>query len=234
MDGTGNLFYRQYPFLSSQFNIRTFSFNQQPARSWSDLVNSVQEHCLRNGPSILCGESFGGCLALAVASQCPQSVTGLIVINAASSFRRNVLLGNLFPMLRVVPDILFTLSSDIALGWLAETSRIAQGDLQRFLDTIRSVNKQELLERLQLLKEFDVSQLSLETIEQPALLLASGSDRILPSVQEAQRLARRLPNATVQLLPDSGHACLLERNLNLFEIAQTQNWLSQLSSVLVS
>ncbi|MEM9512085.1 MAG: alpha/beta hydrolase, partial [Cyanobacteria bacterium P01_E01_bin.48] len=53
-------------------------------------------------------------------------------------------------------------------------------------------------------------------------------DRVLPSVAEARRIAARLPRAAVEILPDSGHACLVERNINLFEIFKSRGLLDAL------
>ena len=42
------------------------------------------------------------------------------------------------------------------------------------------------------------------------LLIASGEDRLLPSLTEAVRLQSLLPSAQRVVLPDSGHTALLE------------------------
>jgi pimeloyl-ACP methyl ester carboxylesterase len=57
------------------------------------------------------------------------------------------------------------------------------------------------------------------------LLIGGAADRLLPSVQEVERLAELLPNAKIVVLPDSGHTCLLETDINLFEIIKSQNFL---------
>ncbi|MEM9509756.1 MAG: alpha/beta hydrolase, partial [Cyanobacteria bacterium P01_E01_bin.35] len=55
--------------------------------------------------------------------------------------------------------------------------------------------------------------------------MTSVRDRLLPSVTEADRLVRYLPNARKVLLPDSGHACLLEREIRLEEILGSRGFL---------
>ena len=47
------------------------------------------------------------------------------------------------------------------------------------------------------------------------LLIASGEDRLLPSLTEAVRLQSLLPSAQRVVLPDSGHTALLEVRLPL-------------------
>ena len=59
---------------------------------------------------------------------------------------------------------------------------------------------------------------------QSVLLIVGGSDRLLPSVNEAQRLQKILPNSKMVVLPNSGHACLLEEDINLYGILQQQNF----------
>jgi len=44
-------------------------------------------------------------------------------------------------------------------------------------------------------------------------------------VPEAYRLKRAFQNAQVVVLPQSGHTCLLETNVNLFEIMRTHGFL---------
>ena len=67
----------------------------------------------------------------------------------------------------------------------------------------------------------------LKQIKQPVLMIASGSDRLLPSIPDAQHLGSLLPNAKLFILPYSGHACLLEKDVNLYQIFQSQNFLIQ-------
>ena len=227
MDGTGDLFYRQTEQLAATFDIRTFSFNAHPVRSWSYLAERVRQQHLADGPAILCAESFGGCIALTLATHFPQSVAGLILVNPASAFRQSSLTSNIVHLLKLVPEIVFEACSELALSWLAELSRLAQGDRDRFLAAIRAVNKTSIVERLTLLGHFDPAALPLEAIRQPTLLLASERDRILPSVREAHSLAQRIPNSTVQLLPHSGHACLLEEEFDLLHIARSARWLDR-------
>lgn len=75
------------------------------------------------------------------------------------------------------------------------------------------------------MREFTVSEEQLCSLVQPILLIGSEVDILLPSVAEVQRLAQILPDAQVELLPHSGHACLLEADVNLYQIMKTQRFL---------
>jgi pimeloyl-ACP methyl ester carboxylesterase len=57
-------------------------------------------------------------------------------------------------------------------------------------------------------------------------LLAGAADRLLPSLSEAEHLVKVLPNAEMVVLPHSGHACLLEREVNLYEIIKDRKFLA--------
>jgi pimeloyl-ACP methyl ester carboxylesterase len=76
-----------------------------------------------------------------------------------------------------------------------------------------------------MLADFVLEKLPLQRILQPVLILASGADRLLPSVVEARRLVRALPSTQTVTLPESGHACLLEADVRLGRILQSQAFL---------
>ncbi|RUT01521.1 hypothetical protein DSM106972_066180 [Dulcicalothrix desertica PCC 7102] len=63
-----------------------------------------------------------------------------------------------------------------------------------------------------------MNEKKLSQITQPVLLIASKGDRLLPSIAEAQRLASIFPNSHLITLPHSGHACLVEADVNLYKI----------------
>jgi pimeloyl-ACP methyl ester carboxylesterase len=90
---------------------------------------------------------------------------------------------------------------------------------------MRSVPPETVLWRLSLIKKFNVNRSQLRQLNQPVLLIASAFDLLLPSFTEAKRLFKILPNAQLVVLPYSGHACLLEEDINLYEIMQAENFL---------
>jgi len=91
---------------------------------------------------------------------------------------------------------------------------------------MRSVPPETVLWRLSLVKEFDVDETQLRQLTQPVLVIASALDRLLPSITEARRLVKILPNAQMVVLPYSGHACLLA-DIKLYEIMQAENFLDR-------
>ena len=63
----------------------------------------------------------------------------------------------------------------------------------------------------------------------PTLIVASAADRLLPSLDEAARLVRALPDARRVLLPTSGHTALLESAVCLADIMRRTGFLPQAS-----
>jgi pimeloyl-ACP methyl ester carboxylesterase len=214
MDGTGKLFYRQAQALQAEFHVRPLSLNHPAAgQSWESLADWVGSQ-LDEG-AYLCGESFGACLALAVAAQQPERCRGLILVNPASSLRRRPWWWAGHVLLPFLPPALYHQMAERGLGFLAELSQMEPPDRERLRQAVHSVEPTVAAQRLALLGSFVVEALPLESMTLPTLLVAGGRDRLLPSVQEVQRLAERLPQAQVEISPLSGHACLLERQMNL-------------------
>ena len=159
MDGTGKLLQRQSNNLAANFDLRCLSIRIDNHSTWSDLardtvqlIKSELTH-KTNSEVYLCGESFGGCLALKTALAAPSVIKKLILVNPASTD-----------------------------------------------EELRNLNI-------------------------PSLIVAGAADDLLPSVEEAQKLTRLLPQAQMTVLPQSGHACLLENEINLYQILVKQNFI---------
>ncbi|WIA33448.1 hypothetical protein OEZ86_006580 [Tetradesmus obliquus] len=69
--------------------------------------------------------------------------------------------------------------------------------------------------RSNLMRSGNLPEASLRGLQVPCLLITSAKDRMLPSIVEGARLARLLPRSRRVILPDSGHAALLERGMDL-------------------
>jgi pimeloyl-ACP methyl ester carboxylesterase len=231
MDGTGQLLRSQTTGLEAGFDVRCLAIPPTDLTSWDELTAQVVELIhqeLQDLPGravYLCGESFGGCLAMKVALHSPHLFSRIILVNPASSFRRRPLMSWGGAITSRLPEPLYRLASMGLLLWLANLDRVAPGDRQALWQAIQSVPQETSAWRLSLLNEFTISAAQLRQITQPVLLLASAADRLLPSVSEAQDLAEHLPDVQLVVLPDSGHACLLEAEINLYEIMQKWNFL---------
>jgi pimeloyl-ACP methyl ester carboxylesterase len=241
MDGTGELLQAQTEGLEKAFDVRCLAIPPDDLANWDDLVEQsltlIRTELEGNTQRqiYLCGESFGGCLALKVmlrsqtqsssASYLRQLFHRLILVNPASSFNRRPWIHWGSQVTQFLPEPVYQLSCIGLLPFLASLGRINTPERAALLRAMQSVTQKTSIWRLSLLQHFDVGLEQLASITLPVLIVASGSDRLLPSAYEAQLLINHLPNAQMYLLPQSGHACLLEADVNLYEILkETHFW----------
>lgn len=232
MDGTGQLLRAQTEGLELGFDVRCLALPPDDLTSRWDVLAAQVVALVRaelasapDRPVYLCGESFGGCLALKVALHSPQLFDRIIVINPASSVKTRPWIGWGSQLSRWLPEPLYQVSSVALMPFLGHIGKMTPQDRQAFWDTIHSVPQSTSVWRLSMLQEFEVTPAQLRRLTQPVLFIAGASDRLLPSVNEVFRLAAHLSDARVVVLPYSGHACLLEAGVNLYEILKDQQFL---------
>ena len=238
LDGTGQLLRTQTTGLETIFDIRCLAIPPDDLTPWDELTEKVvglveaeQVNRPAGQPIYLCGESFGGCLAIKVALHAPHLFSRIVLINSASSFHRRpwMLWGG--QVIQWFPNVLYQFSAVGLLPYIAALERILPEDRLALLQAMVMVPKATSIWRLSLLKSFQIDNLPLYRLTQPILVMASGSDRLLPSIPDAQQLVSLLPDARLLVLPDSGHACLLEKGVNLHKILKSQNFLEPLSAI---
>ncbi len=233
MDGSGQLLRRQLKGLGSYFSIRCLSIPVDDATSWLEMVQFVvalvraelEHHEQEPRPVYLCGESFGGCLALELAAIAPELFQRIILINPASSFAHVPWMTAASLLAPGLPSFLYSLSAAALVPLLISWSRVESADRQALLNAMQALSPKSAAWRLDLLRKFNPLALPLQQINQPTLIIAGGQDKLLPSITEAQRLVRLLPMAQMMVLPESGHACLLEKNIDLSKILHQQQFL---------
>ncbi len=218
MDGTGELLITQLTNLEPHFDIRCLSIPRNDLSSWKDMAAQVVQLVRRAAGDrwvYLCGESFGACLALHVVSQAPDLANYLMLINSASSLHR-------FPwthwLSQFTPWGLWSIAQTAIAGnlpLLANPSRIQMAESKQLMRAISSVSRASTAWRFNLLTQFRLEPLNLHRVNTPTVLVASLADLLLPSLEEAQRLAQLLPDARIYPLPDSGHASLIETEVSL-------------------
>ncbi len=222
MDGTGKLFEKQIDGLATRFDIRCLAIASDDRTNWSELVDRSMQLIateLSEGRELyLCGESFGACLAMQVAGRLRTKIDRLVLINPASSFGRFPLLASGSALSGLLPDIMYPLSARILVNFLIAADRVARPEQQSLIDAMLSVQPQTAAWRLNLLRQFPVNSIVPELVDIPVVLIAGVLDRLLPSLLEVQILARLLPKSKTTLLPSSGHACLLERDIQLVDL----------------
>lgn len=231
MDGTGQLLRSQTAGLEVGFDVRCLAIPRQDLTSWDvltsnvlDLIHAELERSSQR-PVYLCGESFGGCLAMKVAVQAPQLFKRIILINPASAFKLRPWLDWTSQLMYLVPGCFYDVGALGLLPFLASLPRISRSVRHELLKTMRSVPPETVNWRVSMLREFTIDENQLRSLKQTVLLIAGASDRLLPSVSEIQRLATIIPHNKTLVIPEGGHACLLEEGVNLYEILQSHNFL---------
>jgi pimeloyl-ACP methyl ester carboxylesterase len=226
MDSTGKLMHRQARLLQADFDVRCLAIPLDDCSPWEVLTQWAVERVLEvqqqtpARPVFLCGESFGACLALNMVCAAPDLCDRLILVNSASAFGQQSWLVWGSQVNRWFPAPLHRLSAVAAVAILSRLERLTARDRQLFVEVVRTIPQTTSHWRFSLLRQFQISDADLRQIHQPTLVIASARDAVLPSIAEAQRLAKQMPAAQVVTLPDSGHSCLIEASFSLLEIMQ--------------
>lgn len=248
MDGVGLGLILHHKALGSAFEVWSLHIPAKDRTPFQDLVEFVEE-TVKNQHSIspekpiyLVGDSFGGCLALAVAARNPTIDLVLILANPATSFNRSQL-QPLLPLLEALPEQLhftvpyflsFVMGEPTKMATVTIDSSLPPGP---FLDQLSSnlvdllprlagltdiIPKDTLLWKLKLLKSSAAYANSrLHAVKAEVLVLASGKDNMLPSGEEARRLERSIGNCKVRFYKDNGHTILLEDGVNLLTLIKS-------------
>lgn len=242
MDGTGLGLIVHHELLGRLFEVRCLHIPVQDRTPFKGLVSLVEqtlhEEYLFNKskPIYLIGDSLGGALALAVAAHNPHMDLMLVLSNPATSFNRSQLqpflpvLKNLpLELYNIVPYVLSFIMGDPVLMALAKVEsglppleRLLQlrDSLVALLPTLRNladiVPKDSLEWKLKLLESAAAySNSRMHAVTADVLILASGKDQMLPSIEEANRLKKILKKCKVRYFNNNGHTLLLEKNFQL-------------------
>jgi pimeloyl-ACP methyl ester carboxylesterase len=233
MDETGQeLLHIETKSLEVGFDIRCLIIPMHNFMTWEQLTEStiaLIQLELERAPQraiYLCGESLGGCLALKLIERAPHLFERLILVNSASSFHQVGWL-NLTPrLLDWTPPLLYKFAPIVILCLVSALTRMPVARLQILWRTAQKVPKETATYQLSQLSQFRIDETQLHQFIHPVLLIASQADRLLPSVAEAQRLSGIFPTAQVVILPHSGHTCLVEPDINLYHILQTEHFVT--------
>ncbi|MDH3637302.1 MAG: alpha/beta hydrolase [Gammaproteobacteria bacterium] len=228
LDGTALLFYRQIPLLAERFNVVAFPLRDDPAHTMADLVDELRELIEQTASSevILCGESFGGALAMSLALQHPEIVSGLVIVNSFPVIRTRLRLKAAPLALRMFPWAAMPAVRRFTANRL-HSPHTNPEDLHEFHERSKAIGRMGYIRRLELLNQYDIRG-RLTDLEPPSLFLAGDRDQLLPSVFEARYMAERVPRAQMQVLEGYGHICLINHDLNLLDYIEP--WYTCLST----
>jgi pimeloyl-ACP methyl ester carboxylesterase len=149
------------------------------------------------------GHSMGSAIALSMAINYPQQVTGLGLIGAGARMRvrQDVLADCANPTTfhNAVESLIKGAFSNFADARLVELAA------NRMAETRPSVLYGDLLA----CHEFDLTE-RLGEIKSPTLILVGSEDQLTP-LRSSQFLAGVIPTATLKVIPEAGHMLMLEK-----------------------
>ena len=237
MDGSELSLRNHFEALATVFDVRCFCIPGNDATSLTGLVQrlvallAVEKQSQPDRPIYLCGESFGACLALEAVSCRPDLFDRLILINPASSFNRRLWRSLGSTILRWMPGTAYRVGAVGLMPFLVAAHRVSRHNRQCLRQAMQAVTPEAAAWRLSLLRDFRLNQAKLRRFKAPALLIASTADRLLPSTMEVKRLANQLQRAQTMRLDGSRHACLLERDISLYELLEQAQFMPDKQTV---
>ena len=219
MDGTGLLFYRQIPALSRRYRVVTYTLRDavtQMSTLIEDLARVVRRASPDGEPAVVLGESFGGALSLSFALDRPELVSRLVVLNTFPYFRPQARLRLAIAATRAMPWKTMGLVRRLA-AFRLHSRYTHRAEIRRFYELAGRATREGYLNRLRILREYDVRD-RLTELRTPTLFLAAERDHIIPSVRQAGYMAALVPHSTLRILEGHGHACLIAPNLDMARI----------------
>ncbi|MDP2990137.1 MAG: alpha/beta hydrolase [Kiritimatiellota bacterium] len=162
--------------------------------------------------AILVGSSAGGTVSMQVALQYPQRVSALILVDAAvyagggaPSWIRPLLGTPQFDHLGpLVSRQLQARGTDFIRTAWHDPSRITPDVFEGYQKPLQAENWDRALWELTLASQESGLADRLNEITLPVLVITGDDDRIVPT-EQSLRLAGELPNATLGVIPQSGH-----------------------------
>jgi pimeloyl-ACP methyl ester carboxylesterase len=219
MNGTGELFYRQVPRLQRSYRVATYALRDD-AESLdllaADLAQVIDTVAPVERRAIVVGESFGGAVALTFALAYPDRIAALVVLNSFPHFTPQIRLRLAIAGLMVLPWGAMPLVRRLTASRL-HSAHTHRAEVKQFIELTTHASRDGYLNRLKLLRRFDVRD-RLHDIRQPTLLLASEHDHLVPAVAEARYMAARVPSSVMRILSGHGHICLIAPDLDLAHI----------------
>jgi pimeloyl-ACP methyl ester carboxylesterase len=219
MNGSGELFYRQVPLLRRTYRVATYTLRDD-APSLDilahDLAHVVDTIAPVGRRAIVVGESFGGAVALTFALLHPERVDGLIILNSFPYFVPQFRLRLAIAGLSLVPWNIMPAVRRLT-SWRLHSKHTHRAEMKRFVELTASATRAGYVNRLKLLRRYDVRD-RLQEIRVPSLFLAAEYDHLVPSVLEARLMSDRVAGSVMRILSGHGHICLIAPDLDLASI----------------
>ena len=219
MNGSGELFYRQIPLLQRSYRVATYSLRDDAPSLDAlagDLAHVVETVAPTERRAIIVGESFGGAVALTFALAYPECVSGLVILNSFPHFDPQFRLRLAIAGLSMVPWNVMPQVRRLT-AWRLHSRHTHHAEMKRFVELTASATRAGYVNRLKLLRHYDVRD-RLRDIQAPSLFLAAEHDHLVPSVLEARLMSERVAASSMRILAGHGHICLIAPDLDLAAI----------------
>ena len=170
-----------------------------------DYTRSVAKWLLNMGISkaFFIGHSMGGAIAMTLALEHPDIVSGLGLIGTGGKLRVHPELMN-----RTANPNTFQSAIDVIIQWAFSDhadARLRELAARRMAETRPAVLHGDFLA----CDEFNIMD-RLGEIQKPCVIICGAQDNLTP-VNYSQFLEDQIPHARMQIIPDAGHMVMLER-----------------------
>lgn len=214
LDGSSNLFARFIQAASGALDLRRVPYPQDRFLEYAELEALVRSRLPRGEPYAILGESFGGPLALRVASTKPEGLVGVVL---AATFHRkpaNALIARAAPL----APAFFRLPLPPHVVRLLLAGGDAANDLvEEVREAVRLVPANVMAARARAALAVDVSE-ALRKCPVPLLYLGGKRDRLLRSTLPAEIRALQ-PRVEMRML-DTPHLVLQRRPGEAMQIVE--------------
>ncbi|XBI06860.1 hypothetical protein VPH35_134836 [Triticum aestivum] len=244
VDGMGMGLCMHHKALGRIFELRCLHIPFHDRTPFEELVTMVEdvvraEHSTSpNKPMYLLGNSFGGCLALAVAARNPRIDLILVLVNPATSFERSEikkLLSVFSPLsnnacIAITALLNYNIDNEVnmALSRMQSGKHPLEALIRLTNNMSSSLKHTNVLDKLpedtlqwkmKLMKRAaQYANCRLQSVTAEVLLLASCDDNLLPSKSEAYRLQNKIPKSKIFFFEKHGHSLLLEHGVHVSSI----------------
>ncbi len=219
MDGTGELFYRQVPLLARSYRVATYALRDSAStmdQLVADLARVVDTAAPTTRRAIVVGESFGGALAMNFALSRPEQVSALVILNSFPYFAPQIRLRLALLGVSALPWGAMGLIRRLT-AFRMHSRHTHRDEIRRFMQLTASASRDGYVNRLRLLRRYDVRH-RLHELRAPTLFLAAELDHLVPAVAQAKYMAFRAPGSVVRVLAGHGHICLIAPDIDLAQI----------------
>jgi len=241
LDGTGMYISSQLEGLRPHYDVRCLCIPTNDRSTYEELAQITADFiaqermargsgaggCSGGAPVTVCGESFGGPVALCLGSYHPDAVQMLVVVNSGSGLRRHPLLFYGSYLIPMVPNDLYNVSAYCITPFLSELRRLEKENQHLMMPpmSVEIVPQDTVYHRVRLMADFAMKDSDIASITADTLCIASVRDRLLPSLSESRRLASLIDKCQVHLIPEASHTVLLEKDTKLVKILAAKNLL---------